>query len=325
MCLSFSTYLLMRFRGVLDHQHRPPGGCQLGDDCPAKGKKFLKTIRLNLNNTSGAHEVEELDLKGDWCDLCLEMGKMSVVTFTCLHEKCTVHRKSYHLCSFCAEHGTVKCLYSELQFQHIFPGAHKYERILNCVKCRIELNSKRVGFKCTVGLEMYFCATCKVKNDRPCHEVHFGLGCDGCKKSPMVADCYMCIDNKVYGKLCRKCKEKCVPKLIHKNIGQGAPLPNIKINQTIACDGCNNAEPIIGPRFKCDTCADYDLCGECMKKDIHYEHKLSLQTLSCDHHKEDLDREGKRCLTCKNVYFCRNCLDTECYSGHKMFQCLGIS
>ena len=121
----------MKQNGILDHEYRPPGGCKLSHDCPAKGEKLLRVIKLNLNNTAGAHEGEELDLKGDCCDLCLKMGPMPVVRFTCLYEKCRLHGKrlKFNLCSFCDEHGTVKCLYSEPQFQHRFPGVHKCERI----------------------------------------------------------------------------------------------------------------------------------------------------------------------------------------------------
>ena len=118
----------MKSRGVLRHEHRPD--CELGDDCPAKGEKLLRVIKLHLKNASGACEGEELDLKGDWCDLCLEMGPMSVVRFTCLNEKCGLHGRNlpFNLCCFCDEHGTVKCPFSEQPLQYIYPGVHKYER-----------------------------------------------------------------------------------------------------------------------------------------------------------------------------------------------------
>jgi len=37
----------------------------------------------------------------------------------------------------------------------------------------------------------------------------------------------------------------------------------------VTCDGCN-ANPIVGPRFKCPVCPDYDLCGNC------YTRKMQL-------------------------------------------------
>merc|ERR1719373_1032851 len=33
----------------------------------------------------------------------------------------------------------------------------------------------------------------------------------------------------------------------------------------VTCDGCG-VSPLVGPRFKCETCTDYDLCGECFAK-----------------------------------------------------------
>lgn len=35
----------------------------------------------------------------------------------------------------------------------------------------------------------------------------------------------------------------------------------------VVCDNCDGS--IIGDRFKCTVCPDYDLCEECMKKDVH--------------------------------------------------------
>lgn len=42
----------------------------------------------------------------------------------------------------------------------------------------------------------------------------------------------------------------------------------------IACDGCN-LKPIVGERYKCNECGDYDLCGECKEKGIHYQHAFT--------------------------------------------------
>ena len=94
----------MKINGLLDHKHRPQGGCNLGDDCPAKEEKLVKVIKLDLN-ASGDCEGEEIDLKGDWCDLCLKLGPISVVGFTCLNEKCPNHGVGeefpVYLCSIC--------------------------------------------------------------------------------------------------------------------------------------------------------------------------------------------------------------------------------
>merc|ERR1712012_1412369 len=64
------TYLRIML-DVLDHEHLPKGGCRLGDDCPAKGEKIIKVIKLDLYD-SGNCMGEEHDLKGDWCDICLK-------------------------------------------------------------------------------------------------------------------------------------------------------------------------------------------------------------------------------------------------------------
>ena len=121
----------MKINGLLDHKHRPQGGCNLGDDCPAKEEKLLKVIKLDLN-ASGDCEGEEIDLKGDWCDLCLKLGPISVVGFTCLNEKCPNHGVGeefpVYLCSICDKPGSVKCPYSGSERQWAYPGDHKFVR-----------------------------------------------------------------------------------------------------------------------------------------------------------------------------------------------------
>ncbi|XP_067900121.1 sequestosome-1 [Heterodontus francisci] len=50
--------------------------------------------------------------------------------------------------------------------------------------------------------------------------------------------------------------------------GAGAIHPNI------VCDACSG--PVIGPRYKCSVCPDYDLCGTCKGKGFHKEHEMML-------------------------------------------------
>ncbi|EGT49270.1 hypothetical protein CAEBREN_26283 [Caenorhabditis brenneri] len=48
------------------------------------------------------------------------------------------------------------------------------------------------------------------------------------------------------------------------------PFPPAK--HSASCDACLG--DIIGHRYKCLECADYDLCEQCEKKSVHYEHAL---------------------------------------------------
>ncbi|XP_030001796.1 sequestosome-1 isoform X2 [Sphaeramia orbicularis] len=49
-----------------------------------------------------------------------------------------------------------------------------------------------------------------------------------------------------------------------------APPPAVHPNVT--CDGCNGA--VMGTRFKCSVCPNYDLCSSCQAQGIHTEHAL---------------------------------------------------
>lgn len=49
-----------------------------------------------------------------------------------------------------------------------------------------------------------------------------------------------------------------------------APPPALHPNVT--CDGCDG--PVVGTRFKCSVCPNYDLCSTCQARGIHTEHAL---------------------------------------------------
>lgn len=53
------------------------------------------------------------------------------------------------------------------------------------------------------------------------------------------------------------CNQECPPNLVHPNV---------------ICDGCEG--PVVGARFKCTVCPDYDLCSTCEGKGIHKEHNM---------------------------------------------------
>ncbi|XP_065590833.1 sequestosome-1 isoform X2 [Cyrtonyx montezumae] len=50
--------------------------------------------------------------------------------------------------------------------------------------------------------------------------------------------------------------------------------PRDMVHPNVICDGCEG--PVVGARFKCTVCPDYDLCSTCEGKGIHKEHNLVM-------------------------------------------------
>ncbi|XP_023698744.1 sequestosome-1 isoform X1 [Paramormyrops kingsleyae] len=51
-----------------------------------------------------------------------------------------------------------------------------------------------------------------------------------------------------------------------------APPPHAMVHPNVTCDGCDGS--VVGTRFKCTVCPDYDLCAPCQAKGLHKEHAL---------------------------------------------------
>ncbi|XP_023597218.1 sequestosome-1 isoform X2 [Trichechus manatus latirostris] len=47
-------------------------------------------------------------------------------------------------------------------------------------------------------------------------------------------------------------------------------VPRSMVHPNVICDGCNG--PVVGTRYKCSVCPDYDLCAACEGKGLHREH-----------------------------------------------------
>lgn len=50
--------------------------------------------------------------------------------------------------------------------------------------------------------------------------------------------------------------------------------PRNMVHPNVICDGCEG--PVVGTRFKCSVCPDYDLCSTCEGKGIHKEHSMVM-------------------------------------------------
>jgi len=97
--------------------------------------------------------------------------------------------------------------------------------------------------------------------------VHAYVRCDGCGMSPIVGTRYKCSVCPDYD-LCQACEAKDVHPKEHPLVQYRLSAETKPVHHGVVCDGCNKG-PIVGTRFKCQVCADYDLCEECEAKQLH--------------------------------------------------------
>ena len=55
---------------------------------------------------------------------------------------------------------------------------------------------------------------------------------------------------------------------------EAAPMPNAtgEVHPGVVCDGCDHS--VVGFRYKCFTCPDFDLCSRCEAKGLHPGHNM---------------------------------------------------
>lgn len=75
------------------------------------------------------------------------------------------------------------------------------------------------------------------------------------------------------------------------------------VHYNVSCDSCNDDKPIVGNRYKCDQCANFDLCQKC-----HDDVKFNQKTVLCHNEAHSMTKmQNPRCY--KNSHASRNCDD----------------
>ena len=108
-------------------------------------------------------------------------------------------------------------------------------------------------------------------------EIHPFVTCDGCKMNPIKGKRYIC-KNKPNIDFCEKCfldkkkteglkfelfdTQKAIKKIILKASSNRINKEGKIIHRMFSCDGCGMC-PIIGERFKCTVCPNFDYCSNC--------------------------------------------------------------
>jgi len=116
--------------------------------------------------------------------------------------------------------------------------------------------------------------------------VHEYVSCDGCGVKPLKGFRYKCTVCPNYD-LCEKCevssqhdhvfmkiKKPIVYQFVEGNIielnqpNNNTNSTNEQVHRWVKCDGCSS-KPIVGNRYKCTVCPNYDFCQNCKDNKQH--------------------------------------------------------
>ena len=250
----------------------------------------------------------------------------------------------YH-CELCPDFDLCEKCYEEQKVNH----GHSFKPI----SIKEKLEELGINFEKNIKLK----SKPKEQNEI---EIHLGYICDGCNMAPIKGTRYHCEQCPDYD-LCEKCyKEK---KTNHGHSFQPIKkeiIPEIKlkslnkidkhIHMNVTCDGCG-VHPLVGVRYKCGVCPNFDFCENCEKKEaLKHGHPLvrlpsinMLRSIKCNlkqQAKKNLDKDEKvifekincngcgiksiegvryKCAVCKNFDYCEKCFQENCEKHNHPF------
>ena len=122
----------------------------------------------------------------------------------------------------------------------------------------------------------------------PSIPTHTGVMCSGCGTSPIMGNRYKCTQCPSID-ICQNCQSKNIhgfhqfcliatpgaqPVMIGPQvISQQPSFQPQKVHYSIKCNGCGMF-PLLGERYKCSICPNYDLCEKCAISNMHPMHKM---------------------------------------------------
>lgn len=205
-----------------------------------KNEKFMPSEKFNTINTSNGNEKKEIHF-GFICDGC-QMHPIIGKRYKC--KDC----RDFDFCENC---------YEKNQKTH----GHEFKLVEKSI------------FKPITRIQKPWVSREK--------EIHFGFICDGCQMNPIVGKRYKCDTCKDFD-FCEKCYEKNKESHGHKFNQIENPLKKFEIKEKkeihhfVICDGCKNG-PIIGKRYKCKGCQNFDYCEKCYEKNkLTHGHEFNL-------------------------------------------------
>lgn len=112
--------------------------------------------------------------------------------------------------------------------------------------------------------------------------------CDGTKVNKKGVPCRKCngsgtLQNKFYKDLVKVVKEEVksyttqtFQRLMVDYLGKKASDQATQVHDQITCDGCGT-KPILGIRYKCSVCEDFDYCDKCEAQKPHNHPFLKIR------------------------------------------------
>ena len=162
------------------------------------------------------------------------------------------------------------------------------------------------------------------KAEKRAKNVHKHIQCSNCKTKPILGIRYKCRDCKELD-YCEKCFTEKAKEHGHEFI-KIETNDQKNVHHFVTCDNCG-IKPIVGIRYKCKDCKNFDYCEKCYndkaKEHNHEFHKIETNDQKDVHHFVVCDGCGikpivgirYKCAICKNFDYCEKCEKSKA-EGH---------